>query len=82
MHVEVSLGPFSGCTSNFGGVGWGVSYLGGYSFSAAIIFEFIATFLFIVVILGSTQESAPRQLAGLATSLVILVFFRVYYNNC
>ncbi|SLN29764.1 aquaporin Z [Roseovarius litorisediminis] len=33
--------------------GWGQGYLGEYSIAAAFVFELVATFLFVVVILGS-----------------------------
>ncbi|MHC4216253.1 MAG: aquaporin, partial [Planctomycetota bacterium] len=44
--------------------GWGAGMFGEYSLGAAIAFELIATFLFVVVILGSTQEGVPAQIAG------------------
>jgi aquaporin Z len=53
--------------------GWGAGYLGEYDFAAAVLFEFIATFLFLVVILGSTQSRAPTQLAGLAIGITLVV---------
>ncbi|MCE1164003.1 MAG: aquaporin [Bacteroidetes bacterium] len=53
--------------------GWGSGYLGEYSLVSALIFEFIATFLFLVVILGSTQEGAPSQFAGLAIGITLVV---------
>ena len=61
-----------------GSNGWGVSgtgepYGGGFSMTAALIFEIVATFLFIVVILGSTQAKAPSQFAGLAIGLTLTV---------
>lgn len=56
-----------------GSNGWGVDYLGEYGTLAAVLFEFIATFLFLVVILGSTQEGAPTQLAGFAIGITLVV---------
>ena len=52
--------------------GWGAGYLGEYGLGAAIAFEFVATLLFIVVILGSTQEGAPTQFAGLAIGMALV----------
>jgi len=65
--------------SGLGQNGWGTGYLGEYGISAAIIFEFIATFLFVIVVLGSTQEGAPTMLAGLAIgiSLVVIHIFGI-----
>jgi aquaporin Z len=54
-----------------GSNGWGDSYLGGYSMTAALAFEIVATFLFVVVILGSTQAKAPSAFAGLAIGLTL-----------
>jgi aquaporin Z len=56
-----------------GSNGWGPGYLGGYSMHAALVFEVVATFLFLVVILGSTQSRAPAQFAGLAIGLTLVV---------
>ncbi len=56
-----------------GSNGWGEGYLGEYSMTAAIAFELVATFLFLVVILGSTQEKAPSAFAGLAIGLTLVV---------
>jgi aquaporin Z len=56
-----------------GSNGWGTGYLGGYSMTAALVFEIVATFLFLVVILGSTQAKAPSQFAGLAIGLTLVV---------
>ena len=41
--------------------------------TAALVFEIVATFLFVVVILGSTQAKAPAQFAGLAIGLTLVV---------
>ncbi len=51
--------------------GWGQGYNGGYSAVAALIFEFVATFVFVTVILGATQTSAPGMMAGLAIGLTL-----------
>lgn len=56
-----------------GSNGWGAAYLGGYSMTAALVFEVVATFLFVVVILGVTQKGAPSQFAGLAIGLTLVV---------
>lgn len=54
-----------------GSNGWGEGYLGGYSMTAALVFEIVATFLFVLVILGSTQAKAPSQFAGVAIGLTL-----------
>jgi aquaporin Z len=52
--------------------GWGEGYLGGYSLTAAVVFEFVATLIFVIVILGSTQGGAPTQMAGLAIGITLV----------
>ena len=59
--------------SGLGQNGWGAGYLGEYNLASALVFEVVATFLFLVVILGSTQKSAPGMLAGLAIGLTLTV---------
>jgi len=44
---------------------------GDYSLIACAVFEVVATFLFVVTILGVTQRGAPNQLAGLAIGLTL-----------
>ncbi len=53
--------------------GWGAGYLGEYSMVSAFVFEVVATFLFLVAILGSTQKGGPNLLAGLAIGLTLVV---------
>jgi aquaporin Z len=59
--------------SGLGQDGWGAGYQGGYSLTSAIVFEFVATLIFIVVILGSTQKSAPSGFAGLGIGITLVV---------
>lgn len=53
--------------------GWGDGYLGEYGLISALVFEFVATFLFVTVILGSTQNGVPTQIAGLAIGITLVV---------
>jgi aquaporin Z len=45
---------------------------GDYSLGAGAIFEVVATFIFLVVILGVTQRNAAPQFAGLAIGLTLV----------
>ncbi len=56
-----------------GSNGFGEAYLGGYTMTAALVFEIVATFLFVTVVLGATQAKAPSQFAGLAIGLTLVV---------
>ncbi len=53
--------------------GWGEGYLAGYALSSAVVFEFVATLIFVIVILGSTQAGAPTQMAGLAIGITLVL---------
>jgi aquaporin Z len=56
-----------------GSNGWGADYLGKYSMTAALVFEIVATFLFVAVILGVTQAKGNPAFAGLAIGLTLVV---------
>ncbi|HKD58944.1 MAG TPA: aquaporin [Terracidiphilus sp.] len=58
-------------TSGLGQNGWGPGYQGGYNTTSAILFEFFATLLFVIVILGSTQKAAPAGFAGLSIGITL-----------
>lgn len=66
-------GGYDLAASGLGQNGWGVGYQGGYSLTSAILFEFFATLIFVVVILGSTQKAAPAGFAGLAIGITLVV---------
>jgi len=57
--------------------GWGAGYLGEYTMVSAFVFEVVATFLFVVVILGATGSKAPAAMAGLAIGLTLVVIHLV-----
>jgi aquaporin Z len=42
---------------------------GKYSMVAAIVTEFVMTFIFLIIILGATDEQAPKGFAGIAIGL-------------
>jgi aquaporin Z len=66
-------GGYDIATSGLGQDGWGVGYQGGYSITSAIVFEFVATLIFVIVVLGSTQKAAPAGFAGLAIGITLAV---------
>ena len=65
-------GKASGWSGGLGQNGWGAGYLGEYSLMSAFVFEVVATFLFLVTILGVTQNDSPSQFAGLAIGLTLV----------
>lgn len=56
---------------NFAANGYGEHSPGGYSLLAAIVSEFVMTFMFLLIILGATDEKAPKGFAGLAIGLAL-----------
>jgi len=65
-------GGYSIATSGLGQNGFGAGYQGGYSLTGAILYEFFATMLFVIVILGATQKAAPSGFAGLVIGLTLV----------
>jgi aquaporin Z len=67
------LTGFNLATEGLGQNGWGTGYLAQYSQVSAMLFEFVATLLFVIVILGSTQhKDSPKPMAGLAIGLTLV----------
>jgi aquaporin Z len=79
LYIILS-GKASGWNGGLGQDGWGAGYLGEYNTLSAFIFEVVATFLFLVCILGVTQEGAPSHLAGLAIGLTLTAIHIVGIN--
>ena len=60
-----------------GANGWGEGYLGKYSTQSAFIAEAVFTFLFLVVIYGTTAKRANPAMAGLAIGLSLVLIHLV-----
>ncbi|GLQ19200.1 aquaporin [Algimonas porphyrae] len=69
--IATGRADYSLAENGLGQNGWGAGYLGEYSLQSALIFEIVATFLFVTVILGATQTRAPTAFAGLAIGLTL-----------
>ena len=80
MIIASGKADYSVATNGLGQNGWGAGYLGEYFMGAAFMFEVVATFLFMVVILGATSASAPTGFAGLAIGLALVVIHLVGIN--
>ncbi len=55
----------------FAANGYGEHSPGNYSMVAALVTEFVMTFMFLIIILGATDEKAPKGFAGLAIGLAL-----------
>lgn len=56
---------------DFAANGYGAHSPGNYSMIAAIITEFVMTFMFLIIILGATDKNAPKGFAGIAIGLAL-----------
>lgn len=63
-----------------GSNGYGPGYLGAYSVTAALVFEFAMTFIFVTVILGATGAGSTPGFAGLAIGLTLAAIHLVGIN--
>lgn len=80
LIIVSGTADFSLSENGLGQNGWGKGYLGEYGIISAFVFEVVATFLFVVVILGATSSNAPTELAGLAIGLTLVVIHLVGIN--
>jgi aquaporin Z len=72
LMIAVGTSGYSLAANGLGQDGWGPGYQGGYNEPSAILFEFFATMIFVIVILGSTQKSASAGFAGLAIGITLV----------
>lgn len=56
---------------DFAANGYGEHSPGKYSMLAALVTEFVMTFMFLLIILGATDEKAPKGFAGIAIGLAL-----------
>jgi aquaporin Z len=71
MLIATGKADYALATNGLGQNGFGAGYLGEYTLTAALIFEVVATFVFVTVILGATDAKAPAAFAGLAIGLTL-----------
>lgn len=63
--------------AEFGANGYDEHSPGKYGIGAAILIEFIMTFMFLIVIMGATDKKAPAGFAGLAIGLALTLIHLV-----
>src|SRR5215813_3442883 len=64
-------------SSGFAANGYDLYSPGGYSLGAALITEFVMTFMFVIVILGATHPRAATGFAGIAIGLTLTLILLV-----
>lgn len=70
--VNAKSAGYDVAASGLGQNGYGADYLGDYGIVAAVVFEFIATFLFVSLILNITAQEALASVAGLIIGLALV----------
>jgi aquaporin Z len=78
--AQIASGAIAGydiASSGLAQNGWGAGYIGGYGQGAAFLFELVATFIFVLVILGATGKGSHPAMAGLAIGLTLTVIHLV-----
>ena len=66
--------------SGLGQNGWGEGYLSGYGLLGALVTEFVATFIFVYVILAATNPTVNLQVAGLIIGLTLFALHFPFIN--
>ena len=77
LAVTGKTGGYDVATSGMGQNGWGEGYGAGYNLAGAFIFEFVATAIFLVVILGVTSDDGNPAMAGLVIGLTLTMIHLV-----
>jgi aquaporin Z len=74
----VALGnPSFSLANGLGQNGYDTASLGGFSMTSAFIAEVILTFIFLLVIHGATSKKAPKDFAGIAIGLSLVLIHLV-----
>jgi len=69
LYIIASGAPGFDLAAGFASNGYGEHSPGGYSLTAALVTEIVMTFMFLMIILGATDERAPAGLAPIAIGL-------------
>jgi aquaporin Z len=73
----IAMGGPSFNASNLGQNGYDLASPAGYTMASALIAEIVLTFIFVLVVHGSTSEKAPKGFAGLAIGLTLVLIHLV-----
>ena len=73
----IAMGGPSFSASNLGQNGYDLASPAGYSLASALIAEIVLTFIFVLVVFGSTSDRAPKGFAGLSIGLTLVLIHLV-----
>jgi aquaporin Z len=71
LYVIASGGPGFTLADGFAANGYGEHSPGGYGLVPALVAEFVLTLMFLLVIMGATDERAPKGFAPIAIGLCL-----------
>jgi len=77
LYTIATGSPTYRLASGLGQNGYGSSSIGGYSLAAVFLTEVVLTFVFVLVVHGSTHERVPKGFAGLAIGLTLVMIHLV-----
>jgi aquaporin Z len=75
--IAVGTPAFNIAVNGLGQNGYGAQSLAGYNLTSALIAEVVLTFIFLLVIFGSTSEAAPKGFAGIAIGFTLVLIHLV-----
>jgi aquaporin Z len=75
--IAIGQPSFDLARNGLGQNGYGTASPAGYSMASALIAEIVFTFIFVLVVHGSTSERAPKGFAGLAIGLTLVLIHLV-----
>ncbi len=75
--IAVGNPAFSLAANGLGQNGYGTASPGGFDMTSALIAEIVLTFIFLLVIFGSTSERAPKGFAGISIGLTLVLIHLV-----
>ncbi|MFG1297787.1 MULTISPECIES: MIP family channel protein [Xanthobacter] len=78
LVVTGKVGGYDVAKSGLGQNGWGPGFGGEYGIGAALMVEFVGTFVFLVAILGATSKAGSGPAAGLAIGLTLTLVHIVF----
>src|SRR5512137_5221 len=75
--IAVGNPAYNLALNGLGQNGYGTASPAGYNLTSALIAEIVLTFIFLLVIFGSTSERAPKGFAGLSIGLSLVLIHLV-----
>jgi aquaporin Z len=77
LAIASGVPNYSLAYAGLGQNGYGTASPGGYSLLACFIAEIVLTFIFVLVVHGSTHERVPKGFAGLAIGMALVMIHLV-----